>query len=127
MLRRVRFPSARVTNCRPRACKLCKLATGNILEIGVGPRIATVVRKPVNFSVLFNLSYYLSTTPHVDVQVTGVVEESQEWEGDLVFTVRSQKLREPDRLGQVSLRHALEVEILKIAGRGKSEVYKTNL
>ena len=42
-----------------------------------------------------------------------MVEESQEWEGDLVFTVRSQKLREPDRLGQVSLRHALEVEILK--------------
>ena len=56
-----------------------------------------------------------------------MVEESQEWEGDLVFTVRSQKLREPDRLGQVSLRHALEVEILKITGRGKSELYKTNL
>ena len=59
--------------------------------------------------------------------MTGVVEESQEWEGDLTFTVRSQKLREPDRLGQVSLRHALEVEKLKIAGRRKSKLYKTNL
>ena len=55
------------------------------------------------------------------------MKESQEWEGDLAFTVRSQKLREPDRLGQVSLKHALEVEILKIAGRGKSKLYKTNL
>ena len=46
-------------------------------------------------------------------QVTRVLEESQEWEGDLVFMVRSQKLREPDRVGEVSLKHALEVEILK--------------
>ena len=49
--------------------------------------------------------------------MTKVLEECQEWEGDLFFTVRSQKLRQLDRVGQVSLRHALEVEILKKPGQ----------
>ena len=48
--------------------------------------------------------------------MTKVLEECKEWEGDMFFTVRNQKLRQLDRVGQVSLRHALEVEILKKLG-----------
>ena len=45
-------------------------------------------------------------------RVREVREESQEWEGDLIFTVRRQQLREPDRLEQISLKHRLRGEIL---------------
>ena len=48
------------------------------------------------------------------LQVSRVREEYQEWEGDLIFTVRTQPLREPDRVVQVSLKHRLRDEILKI-------------
>ena len=48
------------------------------------------------------------------LKVTRVVKESQEWEGDLVFTLRNQKVRQPDRVVQVSLRYVLTVELLKM-------------
>ena len=54
------------------------------------------------------------------LQVARAAEESQEWEGDLLFTVRSQRLLEPDFVGEVSLKHALRVELLKEAAKERN-------
>ena len=53
------------------------------------------------------------------LQVSRVTDESQEWEGDLIFTVRNQQLREPDFVEHVSLKHLLRVEILKMKVKSK--------
>ena len=54
------------------------------------------------------------------LQVSRVIEEAQEWEGDLIFTVGNQQLRVPDFVEHVSLKHLLRVEILKMKVKSKN-------
>ena len=49
--------------------------------------------------------------------VRRVLEDSRRVEEELVFTVRNQKVRQPDRVVQVSLRYVLAVELLKMKGK----------
>ena len=64
------------------------------------------------------------------LQVSRATEDTQEWAGDLLFTVRNQQLLVPDFVEQVSLKHLLRVEILKMKVKSKNNtefIVQTNL